>query len=61
MKEREKFFPIHMASMRILKPRRAPIIGAKNMKIIVLVQPERITAWIPPLASAAQRYPPRRA
>jgi len=35
--------------------------GARNMKIIVLVHPDRITTWIPPFAIAAPRYPPRRA
>jgi hypothetical protein len=35
--------------------------GARKMNIMVFVQPERITAWIPHFATAAPRYPPRRA
>jgi hypothetical protein len=61
MMESEKFFPIHIATIRSVKPRTAPIIGARKIKMMVFVQPERITAWIPPLASAAPRYPPRSA
>ena len=47
--------------MSMVKPRIAPINGAKNIKTIVLVQPERITTFTPPLATAAPRYPPSRA
>lgn len=34
------------------------MIGAKKIKRIVFVHPARITTWIQPFASAAQRYPP---
>lgn len=61
MNPREKFFPIHMAAMRIKNPRIAPITGARKINMRVLVQPETITTWIPPLATAAPRYPPRSA
>lgn len=56
-----KFFPIHVARIRRKNHNTAPIIGARNINIIVLVQPERITTLIPPLAIADQRYPQRSA
>lgn len=58
---REKFFPIQVEIIRRINPRVAPISGARKIKIIVLVHPDRITTWSPPFAIAAPRYPPRRA
>lgn len=47
--------------MRSVKPRAAPISGARKINISVFVHPESITTWSPPLATAAPRYPPRSA